>query len=98
RVELGGLPSAEREEAALRRAAAEAGRPFDLARGPLARATLLRLEARDHLLVVVMHHAISEGGWSRAVFRRELEALYGAFSRGEPSPLAEPAVHFADFA
>ncbi len=91
------LPEDERESQALRRLREEAERPFDLARGPLIRAALLRLSEQEHFAIVTMHHAISDG-WSIGILIRELSALYGSFRRGEPSPLAEPVVQYADYA
>jgi amino acid adenylation domain-containing protein len=75
----------------------EAALPFDLAQGPLFRARLLRVEARDHVLLVTVHHAVFDG-WSLDVLFTELAALYGAFSRGEESPLAPLTVQYADYA
>ncbi|HEX8431948.1 MAG TPA: condensation domain-containing protein, partial [Longimicrobium sp.] len=75
----------------------EAARPFDLAAGPLFRATLARLADDDHALILVMHHAVVDG-WSLAVLYRELAALYAAFRRGAESPLAPLPVRYADFA
>ncbi|HEX2210503.1 MAG TPA: amino acid adenylation domain-containing protein [Longimicrobium sp.] len=75
----------------------EAARPFDLERGPLFRPRLLRLAAEEHVLVVCMHHIVGDG-WSLGVLFHELGALYGAFSRGEPSPLPELEAQYADFA
>ena len=71
--------------------------PFDLTRGPLLRASLLRLGAQDHLLVVVFHHIVCDG-WSLGVMLRELSALYTAFSRGAASPLPPLPVQYADYA
>ena len=96
-VDLTEVDSSEREAEALRRARAEARRPFDLARAPLMRCVLYRLDDRDHLLFVSIHHIVAEVQ-SLGVVLRELGALYRAFEAGEPSPLAEPTVHFADFA
>src|SRR5919107_315171 len=94
---LSSLPGEEREEA-VQRWVREAGRErFDLERGPLFRARLLRLGEEEHLLLLSVHHAVSDG-WSMGVFWRELSALYGAFSRGEPSPLPELPVQYADYA
>ncbi|HVE93039.1 MAG TPA: amino acid adenylation domain-containing protein, partial [Actinomycetota bacterium] len=76
---------------------ADAESAFDLSRGPLIRFRLLRLAAEDHVLVVTMHHVISDG-WSLGVFAQELSALYEAFSKGRPSPLPELAVQYPDFA
>ncbi len=95
--DLAGLPAAAREAEALRRAGEVAGRPFDLEAGPLFRAALLRLDAGDHVLVLAMHHVVTDG-WSMGVLFRDLDALYGAFSRGAPSPLEPPALQYADYA
>jgi acyl carrier protein len=91
------LPEAEREDEAKRRARQEARSPFDLERGPLFRAKLLRLGEEEHLLLLTMHHVVSDG-WSMGVFWRELGALYEAFSEGKPSPLAELPIQYADYA
>ncbi|HEX8191019.1 MAG TPA: amino acid adenylation domain-containing protein [Pyrinomonadaceae bacterium] len=96
-VDLGGWPEEGREAEALRRAAEEARRPFDLARGPLLRAGLIRLSEEEHLLLLTMHHIVSDG-WSMGVLIRETAALYEAFAGGAPSPLEEPAIQYADFA
>ncbi len=88
----------EAEAAALREA--EAARPFDLARGPLLRAALLRLAPRRHLLLLALHHVASDG-WSVGILVRELAALYVAYAAGtEGRPAALPAlpVQYADYA
>ncbi|HEU0014949.1 MAG TPA: amino acid adenylation domain-containing protein, partial [Longimicrobium sp.] len=77
--------------------AGEARAPFDLERGPLIRGRLIRLAEADHVLLLTMHHIVSDG-WSMGVLTRELGALYGAFRRGEPDPLPGLAVQYADFA
>ncbi|HSK81092.1 MAG TPA: amino acid adenylation domain-containing protein, partial [Thermoanaerobaculia bacterium] len=97
RVDLHGLPAGRREAEAARLAGEEAGRPFDLARGPLLRGTLLRLGGEDHVLLFNMHHIVSDG-WSIGVMLRELAALYPARSEGRPSPLPPLPVQYADFA
>jgi amino acid adenylation domain-containing protein len=71
--------------------------PFDLARGPLLRLHLVRAAEDDHRLLVEMHHAVSDG-WSMERFHAELAALYAAFTAGEPSPLPELPVQYADYA
>jgi amino acid adenylation domain-containing protein len=71
--------------------------PFDLAKGPLLRARLLRLGETDHVLLVTIHH-IACDGWSVRVFETELGALYGAFAAGGPSPLPELDIQYADYA
>ncbi|HVR98074.1 MAG TPA: condensation domain-containing protein, partial [Thermoanaerobaculia bacterium] len=88
-VDLSGLP--EREELAHELARAEAGRPFDLGRGPLLRVALVRLDERSHVLLMTVHHIVSDG-WSVGVLLREIAALYSG------SPLPELPVQYADFA
>jgi amino acid adenylation domain-containing protein/non-ribosomal peptide synthase protein (TIGR01720 family) len=83
--------------AARRRIKEEAERPFDLAQGPLMRCGLLRLGRREHLLLLTMHHIITDG-WSLDILFRELAAHYTAFSRQATTRLAEPPVQYADFA
>ena len=92
------LPENERAGEAAHLAAVEAARPFDLARGPLVRAVLLRLAAEEHVLVVTTHHIVSEGGWSTNIFLHELGVLYDAYKREEGSPLAELPMRYADYA
>jgi amino acid adenylation domain-containing protein len=95
--DLRGWPAVERDNAAASIAAEETARPFDLAHGPLMRARLVRLGDTDSLLLLTFHHIVADA-WSLAILARELRALYGAFVAGEPSPFAEPAVQYADFA
>jgi amino acid adenylation domain-containing protein/non-ribosomal peptide synthase protein (TIGR01720 family) len=95
------------EGKALQLAAEEARRPFDLQRGPLIRATLIRLNDLDHILLLTLHH-IAADGWSMTVLVRELATLYNAFSTGRPCPATEGSVEgpllpglplqYADFA
>ncbi|HVS00139.1 MAG TPA: amino acid adenylation domain-containing protein [Thermoanaerobaculia bacterium] len=99
-VDLSALPARRREPETQRLAAAETRRPFDLARGPLLRATALRLNDRghrDHALFLTLHHIVSDG-WSEAVLVREVATLYPAFAAGLPSPLAALPLSYADFA
>ena len=91
------LPRSEREGEALRIASEEAIRPFDLARGPLVRTTLIQMGAADYLLVLTLHHIVSDA-WSMNVFGKEIQALYPAFCMGQPSPLPELPIQYADFA
>jgi amino acid adenylation domain-containing protein len=86
-IDLAGVSDTE----ARRVAAAEAARPFDLARGPLVRALLLRTGAEEHVLVLVMHHIVSDG-WSMGVLLRELARLY------EGASLPPLAIQYADYA
>jgi amino acid adenylation domain-containing protein len=87
----------EREAHLYRQIRDEARRPFDLAKGPLLRSTLLRLGAEEHVLILAMHHIVSDR-WSVGVLAEELRALYGAFALGNPSPLPELPIQYADFA
>jgi condensation domain-containing protein len=96
-VDLSRLAAVTRDAEARRLAGAEAARAFDLRSGPLLRATLLRLAAAEHGVLLTMHHIASDG-WSVALFLRELEALYGAFTAGRPSPLPELELQYVDFA
>jgi amino acid adenylation domain-containing protein len=96
-LDLLGWPPALREEQAGRLAAEEAQRPFDLQTGPLLRAAVVRLGESDHLLLLTLHHIVSDG-WSAGILLRELEALYEAAVLGRPSPLPELPVQYADFA
>ncbi len=96
-VDLTRLAGPARRRAARRLAREDASRPFDLARGPLLRGRLLRLAPTRHILLLNLHHIVCDG-WSLGVLQGELSTLYGSFSRGEPSPLAELAVQVADVA
>jgi amino acid adenylation domain-containing protein len=96
-VDLSGMPEGQREAKAQWVLSEEASRPFDLAAGPLLRAVLIRLEQEEHILLVTMHHIVSDG-WSRGILYRELSVLYEAFSKGNPSPLPELPIQYADFA
>ncbi|MCA1579632.1 MAG: amino acid adenylation domain-containing protein, partial [Acidobacteria bacterium] len=96
-TDLSEVPESEREERVRALAMAEAQRPFDLQAGPLLRVSLLRLGEEDHVALFTMHHIVSDG-WSMGILVREVAALYGAYVRGEESPLPELAVQYADFA
>src|SRR6185369_12751949 len=78
-------------------ASEEAARPFDLARGPLLRSTLLELASEEHRLLCTFHH-IACDGWSVGVLVSELSALYTAFCRRQPSPLPPLPLQYSDFA
>jgi amino acid adenylation domain-containing protein len=94
--DLSGIPNAERKIEALRLATEEACRPFDLSCGPLLRVALLRLGAEEHILILTMHHIVSDG-WSLGVLFRELSVLYDAFLAGKSSPLPDLPIQYADF-
>ncbi|PTL74997.1 non-ribosomal peptide synthetase [Vitiosangium sp. GDMCC 1.1324] len=96
-VDLSGIPEGPREEALQRWMGEESLRPFDLTRGPLLRVSLLKSGEAEHVLVLVMHHIVSDG-WSMGVLIRELKALYGAFVVGKESPLRALPIQYADYA
>ncbi|HZB43822.1 MAG TPA: amino acid adenylation domain-containing protein, partial [Pyrinomonadaceae bacterium] len=96
-IDLSSIPAATREEEARRLASQEAREPFDLARGPLLRARLLRLSEDEHVLLLTMHHIVSDA-WSAGVLVRELTTIYEAFAEGRPSPLEELPIQYADYA
>ena len=91
------LGETDREAEVGRRAGEEARRAFDLSAGPLFRAALLRLGTEDHVLLLSMHHIVSDG-WSMGVLFRELSALYEAYREGGESPLRALPVQYADYA
>ncbi len=96
-VDLSALPPQEREREARRLAAREAAQPFDLERGPLLRVAVLRLDHEDHIILLTMHHIISDG-WSMGVLTRELIALYEASAAGHPSSLPRLPIQYVDYA
>lgn len=96
-IDLRGHPAPDREAEALRIANDEARRPFDLAHGPLWRASLLALDDEEHWLLWIVHHVVTEGTGIATCFA-ELSALYGAYTAGQPSPLAELPLQYGDFA
>ncbi|KAB8320294.1 non-ribosomal peptide synthetase [Tolypothrix campylonemoides VB511288] len=90
-------PRDQREKEARRLMTQEAQRPFNLSTDPLLRVTLLRLDEAEHILVLNMHHIVSDG-WSIGVLIREIAALYTAFASNQRSPLSELPIQYADFA
>ncbi|HLL82605.1 MAG TPA: condensation domain-containing protein, partial [Longimicrobium sp.] len=96
-VDLGGLHGEPRDAEVERLAAREAQRPFDLAAGPLLRGTVLRLADDDAVVLLTLHHIVSDG-WSMGILAGELSTLYEAFSRGEEAPLPELPIQYADYA
>jgi len=91
------LPRSKREAAAHRLIQAELLHGFDLARGPLIRACVIRLTENEHLLLIAMHQIVADGG-SLGVIVDELAALYEAFANGKASPLPPLPIQYADFA
>ena len=96
-VDLASLGAPARDAAVAVLCREEARRPFDLARGPVLRACLLRLAAARHILLVSLHH-IAADGWSMGVLLGELAVLYRSFQERRPSPLPPLALQYAVFA
>src|SRR6185503_10730683 len=99
-IDLSHLPTSERETAIRQLCEEEASQPFDLSTGPLVRARLLRLSklpGEEHVLLLSMHHIISDG-WSIGLLIRELATLYEAYAAGAKSPLKELSLQYGDYA
>ncbi|HVF91658.1 MAG TPA: condensation domain-containing protein, partial [Blastocatellia bacterium] len=96
-IDLSDLPADAREAEARRLAACEARQPFNLARGPLIRATLLTLDERDHIALLTLHHIISDG-WSISILVEEMAELYAAYTTRRRPRLPELPIQYADFA
>ena len=96
-VDFSALPPSERQEAARQRAREQSRQPWDLKNGPLFRVQLIRTAPDEHLLVLTMHHIITDGR-STAVLAQELGVLYRTLVRNRPSPLPAPPMQYADFA
>jgi NADP-dependent 3-hydroxy acid dehydrogenase YdfG/acyl carrier protein len=96
-IDLARLPAERRMAAALALAGEETRRPFLLDRPPLLRGALLRLAADEHIVVLTVHHAASDG-WSMDVLVHEVTVLYEALRAGRASPLRELPIQYADFA
>jgi amino acid adenylation domain-containing protein len=96
-TDLSTLPATEREARAQYLMHEEAKTPFNLATGPLLRASLLHLDQAEHIVLLSMHHIVSDG-WSMGVLVREVAALYGAYVQHLPSPLPPLPIQYADFA
>lgn len=96
-IDLQHLPEERREQAATRLAAVEAERPFDLRYGPLLRVSLIRLRPHEHLLLLTLHHIVSDA-WSAHVLVQELTALYAAAVERRPASLPDLPLQYADVA
>ncbi|MGF1488147.1 MAG: amino acid adenylation domain-containing protein [Prochloraceae cyanobacterium] len=96
-VDLQQLEATERESFLHQQAEIEENTPFNLEIAPLIRCSLLQLSAREYVLFLTVHHIVSDG-WSMGILSQEISSLYQAFSTGEPSPLPELAIQYADFA
>lgn len=96
-VDLTGEDPAERPRRAERIALEEARRPFELARGPLFRGLLIALGPEEHILLLTMHHIVSDG-WSLGVLIREVAECYAALAKGQPPQLSPLPIQYPDFA
>jgi surfactin family lipopeptide synthetase A len=97
-VDLSGMSATERKSEAARMAAEEAGRPYDLARGPLLRPLLVRFAEDHHRLYLSLHHLIFDGVSLYRIVLPELIALYDSFSAGREPSLPDPPIQYADYA
>jgi acyl carrier protein len=96
-IDLSRYPEREREAEAHRIAAEDSKQTFDLAQGPLLRATLIKLGEEDHVFVITLHHIVFDN-WSTGILIRELCAFYESFSSNVPVDLPELPIQYADFA
>ncbi|GCF09825.1 hypothetical protein KDI_33890 [Dictyobacter arantiisoli] len=96
-IDLQGLDPERREQEARHLAEQETQRPCDLVKGPLLRTTVLRLEQEAHVLLLTLHHIITDG-WSNNILIREMSMLYGSFAAGQSSPLPPLPLQYADYA
>ncbi|MDP5144804.1 amino acid adenylation domain-containing protein [Rheinheimera baltica] len=94
---LSDLSGSQQQQQVQQRALLEAQTRFDLSRDIMLRVTLLKLAASKHIILFTLHH-IAADGWSLSLLTREFTALYQAFRQGQPNPLAELPLQFADFA
>ena len=96
-ITLHTVPPDQRDEVAQQQAIAAFHQPFNLTDGPLIRVTLLQFDETHHVLLLNLHHIVSDG-WSIGVLIQELSTLYAAFVANKPSPLGELPIQYADFA
>jgi len=96
-IDLRDVARSARSEEAQRMALVVAQQPFQLEHGPVMRFSLFQIDIQEYLLVLVLHHIVSDG-WSLQVLMEEVSDLYNFFCGGQPSRLLEPAVQYADYA
>ncbi|WP_434625010.1 non-ribosomal peptide synthase/polyketide synthase [Pseudomonas sp. Z1-29] len=95
--DLSALPAGEREQAVRQAAEAQSMRPFDLSRGPLLRVELLKLDQQEHVLLLTLHHIVSDG-WSMNVLIDEFIRCYDAHEAGVAPQLADLPIQYSDYA
>ncbi|MGQ0541540.1 MAG: amino acid adenylation domain-containing protein, partial [Blastocatellia bacterium] len=96
-IDIRDLPEPERESGLHQHASEEAGIAFDLSVVPLFRASMVRLQDNEHVMLITLHHIISDG-WSLAVFFKELTEAYEILVNGNQKALNVPSIQYADFA
>ena len=96
-MDLSKLPQDSQDREIQRLLHTEGNKPFDLKKAPLIRALLLRLFEQEHILLITLHHSVSDG-WSMGVFSQELASLYDALSQGQSANLPELPIQYADYA
>lgn len=96
-LDLRHLPAEQAEAEAVALAKAAVCVPFDLSTGPLLRLKLLQLRDSEHVLLMIMHHIVSDA-WSSRILLEEFMQLYQAYRAGKPSPLPELKVQYGQFA
>ncbi|HEY0077792.1 MAG TPA: condensation domain-containing protein, partial [Pyrinomonadaceae bacterium] len=96
-ADLSTLGDAERTRELERLSMEVSQQPFNLSEGALLRGLLVKLSDEEHVLLLTMHHIVSDG-WSISIFIREVAVLYEAFSQGKESPLEELPIQYADYA
>ena len=95
--DVSGTPEKDRETEVKRLIDEEVQRPFDLSEESLFRITIFQLDPGSFVMLVHMHHIVSDG-WALGILVRELITLYDAFSRNQPSPLPRLPIQYVDFA
>jgi len=96
-IALQHLSPNEREAEVSRLAIADAEQPFDLSKAPLLRVSLLKLAPDEHVLLLTMHHIVSDG-WSMGLLVKEMASIYESISEQQPPALPKPTIQYADFA
>ncbi|WP_415640229.1 amino acid adenylation domain-containing protein, partial [Pseudomonas gessardii] len=91
------LPEDERERRVRSEAQQQSMQPFDLATGPLLRVKLIKLDAQQHVLLLTLHHIVSDG-WSMSIIIDEFVRFYEAHRRGEALSLEPLPIQYADYA
>ncbi|GJD16860.1 hypothetical protein RIVM261_018160 [Rivularia sp. IAM M-261] len=94
--DISNLPANQQQVEIKQQAAQEAQQPFDISSDLLLRVKLLRLGEQEHIVLLTMHHIVSDG-WSIGILVEELATLYQAFCNGQPSPLPAPPIQYVDF-